>query len=327
MTFSKYIRHIGRGEEGSRDLGETDARHLFAAMLDGGVPDLELGGLLLALQLKTESLSELLGFYAAAAERVHILRSPRTNFRPIVIPTYNGGRQQPNLLPLLVLILQRFGVPILLHGTLEGHGRVATAYILREFGILPQASLGMAQKALDEEGVAFVPTATIAPGLASLMALRGRLGLRNSAHTIVKLIDPFAGQGVRICGASQTTYLDRVREFLETMRFTALLLRSTDGEAFANPKRRPQIEFLHDGQHQVLFEAEIGPVRSLPGLPERLEAGDTVTWIRQTMAGKLPIPYPIVNQLACCLYACGYTEDMNQAKAIAAVETGSLAAA
>jgi anthranilate phosphoribosyltransferase len=121
--------------------------------------------------------------------------------------------------------------------------------------------------------------------------------------------------------------LDKVREFLENMRFTALLLRSTNGEAFANPKRRPQIEFFHDGQHQILFEAEIGPFRSLQGLPERWEVGDTVGWIRQTMAGKLPIPYPIVNQLACCLYACGYTEDMNQAKAIAAVETGSLAAA
>jgi len=31
-----------------------------------------------------------------------------------------------------------------------------------------------------------------------------------------------------------------------------------------------------------------------------------------------------VNQLACCLYVSGYTDDMNQAKAIAAVEAGGL---
>jgi hypothetical protein len=43
------------------------------------------------------------------------------------------------------------------------------------------------------------------------------------------------------------------------------------------------------------------------------------------MAGHVPIPHPLVNQLACCLYASGYTEDMNQAKAIAAVEAGGLA--
>ena len=45
-------------------------------------------------------------------------------------------------------------------------------------------------------------------------------------------------------------------------------------------------------------------------------------WIRQAIAGQVPIPHPLVNQLACCLYASGYTDDMNQAKAIAAVEAG-----
>jgi hypothetical protein len=46
--------------------------------------------------------------------------------------------------------------------------------------------------------------------------------------------------------------------------------------------------------------------------------------MRLALAGEAPIPHPLVNQLACCLYACGYTDDMNQAKAIAAVEAGSL---
>jgi hypothetical protein len=41
----------------------------------------------------------------------------------------------------------------------------------------------------------------------------------------------------------------------------------------------------------------------------------------------VPLPLPLVNQIACCLYGAGYTQDLNQAKAIAAVETGSLIAA
>ena len=44
-------------------------------------------------------------------------------------------------------------------------------------------------------------------------------------------------------------------------------------------------------------------------------------------ARETPVPLPIVNQLATCLFAAGYTTDMNLAKAIVAVETGSLAAA
>lgn len=59
-------------------------------------------------------------------------------------------------------------------------------------------------------------------------------------------------------------------------------------------------------------------------LPATIDAAATAAWIRQAMAGQVPIPHPLVNQLACCLFASGYTDDMNQAKAIAAVEAGGL---
>ena len=76
-----------------------------------------------------------------------------------------------------------------------------------------------------------------------------------------------------------------------------------------------------------MFEAEIGPLKTLPSLPETIDAPATATWIRETMSGQHPVPLPIVNQLACCLYGAGYTSDMNQAKAIVAMQTASLAAA
>jgi anthranilate phosphoribosyltransferase len=324
VNFAQYIKEIGRGASGSRDLSEDDAHHLFGALLDGGVPELELGAILLSLRNKTEGVSELLGFHRAVAERVLHLRLPGGDARPVVIPTYNGARHQPNLLPLLVLLLKRLGVPVLVHGCLDGNGRVASAYILRELGILPCVTAGQAQKALESEGVAFVPTAVLSPGLATLLSLRGRLGVRNSAHTMVKLIDPFAGESLRLCSVSHPAYLEKLAAFLQQSGARALLMRGTEGEAFANPKRRPQIVHYDQGATQVLFEAELGPIRSLPGLPETIEPGPTAAWIRRVMAGELPLPHPLANQLACCLFACGYTQDMHQAKAIAAVEAGSL---
>lgn len=326
MSYAQYIKEIGRGQHGARDLSVEDAQTLFSAMLDGGVPDLELGAIVLALRVKTEALSELTGFYQAAAARVYALRRPAGHIRPIVIPTYNGARKLPNLLPLLALLLQRFGVPVLLHGTLEGNGRVATAYILRELGVMPCVSLAAAQTALDEEGLAFVPTGVVSPGLANLMALRNRLGVRNSAHTIVKLIDPFDGGGVPLVSVTHPDYLQKMQAFFGTTGLAALLMRGTEGEPFANPRRRPKIEYFEGGNAQVLFEAEAARVETLAGLPESLDPGHTAAWIKLALAGKASIPYPIVNQLACCLRASGYTADMNQAKAIAAVETGSMAA-
>jgi anthranilate phosphoribosyltransferase len=320
----RYIKEIARGADSAGDLTEEDAHDLFAAMLDGGVADMELGACLIALRMKTESLSEMLGFYSAIAERLYMLRPPMQGVRPLVFATYNGARREPNLLPLLALLLRRMGIPVLLHGTLEGSGRVASAYILRELGVLPSASLAQAQKSLDEGLLAFVPTAVLCPGLADLLSMRGRLGVRNPAHNLVKLIDPFDGVGLRVISASDGRYLAKIESFLVATGFDALLLRSTDGEPFANPRQRPKIQGFRQGESTTLFEEEWAPARSLPGLPQSIEAAATADWIRQALDSRIPVPHPLVNQLACCLFACGYTDDMNQAKAIAAVEAGGL---
>ena len=324
MSVVRYIRELTFGSDGAYDLTEGDAYNLFAAMLDGGVPDLELGACLMALRIKARSATELLGFHRASSERLYTLRPPATSLRPLVFATYNGARHEPNLLPLLVLLLRRIGIPVLLHGTLEGSGRVASVYILRELGVLPSASLAHAQKALDDELLAFVPTAVLSPGLANLLSLRARLGVRNPAHHLVKLLDPFEGAGLRVVSAGQAQHLAAAEAFLAATGFDALLLRSTEGESFANPRQRPKIQFFRHGEASVLFEEELVPAKHIPSEPASIEAAITAQWIRQALAGRVPVPHPLVNQLACCLYAAGYTEDMNQAKAIAAVEAGGL---
>ncbi|MBC8007563.1 MAG: DNA-binding protein YbiB [Prolixibacteraceae bacterium] len=324
MSIVRFLKEIASDADTAGELSEGDAHDLFAAMLDGGVPDLELGACLCALRMKHESATELLGFYRAASERVYLLKPPATALRPLIFATYSGARQEPNLLPLLVLLLQRMGVPVLLHGTLEGGGRVASAYILRELGILPVGSLAQAQKSLDEELLAFVPTAVLCPGLANLLSLRSRLGVRNPAHSLVTLLDPFESGGLRVVCADQPLQLEKLETFLLATGFDALLMKSTEGEPFANPRQRPRIMFFRQGESVVLFEEEMLSARGPLSQPSAIDAGATAGWVRQAMASQVPIPHPLVNQLACCLYASGYTDDMNQAKAIAAVEAGGL---
>jgi hypothetical protein len=94
-----------------------------------------------------------------------------------------------------------------------------------------------------------------------------------------------------------------------------------------DPRCRPQIEYVAADTSQVLFDAETVTLKHSVTLPDSVDAQAVAAWIRRAMAGEVPLPLPIVNQVACCLYGVGYTDDMNQAKAIVAVETGSLAAA
>ena len=326
MNYAHFIREIGRGSEGARDMSFEEAQQLYGAMLDGGVPDLELGAIAIALRMKSESVEEMIGFLAASNERVYSLQRPAGRIRPVVIPTYNGARKGVNLTPLLALLLRRFNIPVLVHGLIEGYGRVTTAQIFREFGMMPSTSQSQAQQLLDESGLAYVPLSVISPGLSNQLALRSRLGLRNSAHSLVKMLDPFKGEGLLLAAATHPDYLDMMRDVFSGLGTHALLLRGTEGEPFANPKRRPRIEHLHDGVCDILFEAEHESLKTLPQLPETCDARTTADWMRRVLSGESALPPPISNQLACCLYASGYADDFNQAKAIVAVEGSGLSA-
>jgi anthranilate phosphoribosyltransferase len=286
-----------------------------------------LGAILMALRVKGESLTEMLGFMEALDDRTTQLELPHGRVRPVVLPSYNGARKEANLTPLLALLLQRFGVPVLVHGLLEGLGRISTGHIFRELGIMPAVTSSQAQSTLENKGLVFVPLNAISPGVHNLLALRSRMGVRSSAHSLVKLIDPFDGQGVLIAAATHPDFIDLMRNILLARGGRAILLRGTEGEPYANPKRRPRLEYAHAGTVEVLFEAEHESLRSLPNLPESIDAAATARWIRKVLDHQLPLPKPIANQLACCLYAAGYAEDFNQAKAIVAVEANGISAA
>ena len=258
--FAKWIREIGRGPHAARPLAADAACELGSAMLAGAVPPLELGAILLAYRVKGETVAELTGFMAAIDRQLARLAPPAAaSVRPVVLPTYNGARRLPNLTPLLALLLRRYGVPVLLHGMVDDEhdfGRVTTAAILWELGIDPAASLDVAQQRLDRDGIAYVPTPLLSPALASLIELRQRMGVRSVAHTLAKLIDPFGGAGLRVVAVTHPNYVVRMREFLLETKATALLMRGTEGEPFAHPRRQSRIEGLGGGTATVLVEAE-----------------------------------------------------------------------
>jgi anthranilate phosphoribosyltransferase len=327
MSLTQALKRLGGDAQCAGALDEREALVLFSAMLDGGMGELELGAALAFLERRPVAAAELLGAGAALAQRCYRLKAPAGAARPVVFSSYHGLRDSPHLLPLVALALQRLGVPVLVHGTLDGAGGVAAAYILRELGVLPCASPVVAQSRLEERRVAFVPVAALAPGLADLLALRARLGFGTFVQVLANLLPPFASEALHVVGVSAAAGSTLLRECLAARGLTALLLEGVEGEPFADPRRRPRIEHVTVDGCKILFEAETGTARHPAVLPAAHDAHTVAAWIRRALAGETPVPLPLVNQIACCLYGAGYTDDMNQAKAIVAVEIGSLAAA
>ena len=327
MSVMRALKRL-RDREAGCDLDAREAHDAMGAMLDGGIGELELGAMLALLERKPVALSELLGYSSALSQRCSRLRAPIGMARPVVFACYHGVRNHPHLLPLIALTLQRLRVPVLVHGIFEGGGGTAAAHVFRSLGVLPSAGLALAQSRLDDGEIAFVPTAALAPGLAELMALRGRLGFDGLPRSLARLLTPFGSDALHVVVPDSVMGRKLLRDFLPESGLPALLLEGTEGEAFADPRRRPLIEYVGaEGNCSVLFEAEGISLRKLATLPAASDARGTAAWIRRAVAGEIPLPLPLVNQLACCLYGAGRADDMSQAKAIVAVATGSLAAA
>jgi anthranilate phosphoribosyltransferase len=299
--LARWIREVGRGPHAARALARDAAFELGTAMLAGAVPPLELGAILIAYRVKGETIDELAGFMEAVERAITPLAPPHDTLRPVVLPSYNGARRLPNLTALLALLLRRYGIAVLVHGMIdddEHFGRVTTAAILWELGIEPAGSMADAQERLRRDAIAYVPTPVLAPGLAELLALRRRLGVRSTAHTLAKLIDPFGGAGFRVVAVTHPDYLARMQEYLSLTKANALLMRGTEGEPFASPRRQPRLEMFDAGVGEVVFDPEsVTPA----ALPATVDAPTTAAWIAAALAGEVAIPQPILNQLACCL--------------------------
>lgn len=315
MNYNEIIKEVGRGKDGANDLDEATAFALYRAMLNGEVPELELGALLVAFRIKGESEAEMRGFYRAMQSSVARLRAPAGQPLPVILPTHNGARRQGNLTPLLALLLQKMGVPVLVHGVRTDPKRVTSAEVFAAMGIKAVETVAAAQASLDAGEIVFLPEDVMSPGLDALLQLRWRLGVRNSTHTLAKLADPFDNQSVRVVSVSHPDYLGRMASFFRDTHAHALLLRGTEGEVYANPKRCPRITWFDAGREEVLVEAEEGVIAAVPALPEEMDAAVTAAWIRRAMAGEVPVPQPILTQLACCLVAAGVSPDMTQATA------------
>jgi anthranilate phosphoribosyltransferase len=331
MSVSQCLRTLTRAEDGDGELAPQAAAALFGSLLDGSAGELELGAMLGALAMRPLAAGELAGFAQAAGARCARLSPPAAarsrGIAPVSIPSYGGSAQQANLMPALALLLARFGVPVLVHGPLDAPGRVAGAAVLRALGILPSASLQEAGRALEERAIAFVPTALLSPALAQFVALRARLGIATFAQSVARLLEPFAGGALRLvpaCDAAERAALARA---LQDTASRALLFIGAEGEAFADPQQRPAIELRRAGERRMLFEAQSGASGAATTAQPGADAHAAAHWIGQALAGKVPLPPPLANLLACCLYASGYTEDFNQSKALVAVRTHARAAA
>lgn len=300
-SIRHYIKEIGRGSAGARSLSIEQAQDLMGLVLDGQVTDLEVGAFAIAMRMKGETLDELLGFLAAVQARCQRVVADRP---VVVLPTYNGARRLPNLTPLLAKRLAQEGVPVLMHGPRHDPQRVSTADVLHDLGLPIAHSVDEVEQAWARREPAFLCIDALCPPLARLLDVRWTIGLRNSGHTVAKLLNPVEGApALRLASYTHPEFGELMGQFARQAGAHMMLLRGTEGEAVADPRRQPRIEGWIDGQPrpELGCPAQEGVLATMPLLPRTHDAATTALYIQAVMSGEKPAPDPLENQVALVL--------------------------
>lgn len=299
MGIASYIKEIGRGKEGARSLSQAQAHDLMSQVLDGQVTDLEIGAFALAMRIKGETIAETAGFLEAVHERCIPVRPTHPT---VVLPSYNGSRKLPNLTALLALLLAQEGVHVLVHGPTQDPNRVTTAEIFRDLG-LPCANDAMEiEYAWERREPVFIRTEALCPPLARLLDVRRVVGLRNSGHTVAKLLAPCrTGASMRVVNYTHPEYGTMLTEFLALIGADAMLMRGTEGEPVADARRNPRLDVFIAGQLRpdLSRPAHEGVLTELPVLPRSNDAATTALYIQSVVSGEKPAPSPIARQVEC----------------------------
>ena len=291
MSITSFLKIIGRGSKGSGDLDRQQAQAVFSQILAGTVSDLELGAFCIAMRIKGESVSELMGFMDALQPKIQLLNA--IAHPCIVLPSYNGARKQTNLTPLLAGLLSNLGFTVIVQGVEKDQTRVTSHEIFQALGWPILKSPNEFRTLLQNKHPIFCPLGVISPDLKRLLDVREQIGLRNTGHVLAKLINP-VGQGAwQISNFTHPEYPEKLKEYFQLRGANAILMRGNEGEPTASLQRLPEMHFLFSNKEEKTSPeekfSEFNPFKDI-------DAKSTALVTENILLKKMTCPISIMRQ-------------------------------
>ncbi len=185
MTLQQAIAAALRGDA----LSRGDVAKVFGAIMDGDATPAQIGGLLVALRAKGETVDELIGAATAMRERALALACAA----PTSIDTCGTGGDGAgtiNVSTLAALILAGCGATVAKHGNRAQSSRCGSADVLEALGVRVDAPPAVVARCLAEAriGFAFAPVFHAATRHAA--GPRRELGTRTIFNLLGPLTNP-----------------------------------------------------------------------------------------------------------------------------------------
>ena len=305
-------------------LSEEQAELAFDAMMSGNATPAQMGGFLMALRVRGETVAEITGAVRAMRSRMLRIAAP-----PGAIDTCGTGGDgfgTLNISTAAALVVAACGVPVAKHGNRAMSSRSGAADVLLALGVNIEADPSLLERALAEAGMCFM----LAPRHHSAMRHVGPVRVELGTRTIFNMTGPLsnpAGATRQLVGVFARSWIEPLAHVLAKLGTErAWVVHGGDGLDELTTTGPSHVASLHDGKVDCF---EIGPEDA--GLPrarlDDLRGGDAAAnaaALVALLAGERgPYRDIVLLNSAAALLIAGKASDLSTGAALAAAALDS----
>jgi anthranilate phosphoribosyltransferase len=316
---------LGRLASGE-PLTRSEARDAFEIMMSGDATPAQVGGFLMGLRVRGETVDELAGGAQALRERMLRVRAPET-----AIDTCGTGGDASgtfNISTAAAIVVAACGVPVAKHGNRALSSRAGSADVLTALGVNIDADVALVERSIRGAGIGFMMAPRHHGAMRHVAGARVELGTRTIFNLLGPLANP-AGARRQLMGVFAGEWVEPIAHVLAQLGTErAWVVHGADGLDELSTTGPSRVAELRDGTVRIF---EVTPEQA--GLPraraEDLKGGDATTnadALRALLDG-LRGPYRDIVLLnsAAALVVAGQADDLasGAARAAAAVDGGA----
>ncbi len=199
------------GAAADRPLTREEAERAFEILFEGEATPSQIGGLLMALRTRGETVEEYAAAAAVMRAKCHKVRAPEGTMD--IVGTGGDGRGTLNISTATAFVVAGAGVPVAKHGNRNLSSKSGAADALTQMGINVMIHAEAVEKALETCGICFMMAPMHHPAIAHVMPTRTELGTRTIFNILGPLTNP-AGVKRQLTGAFSR---DLIRPMAETL--------------------------------------------------------------------------------------------------------------
>jgi anthranilate phosphoribosyltransferase len=195
-------------------LNREDARAAFEIIMSGEATPSQIGGFLMALRVRGETVDEIVGAVSAMRARMLTVEAPADAID--IVGTGGDGAGTYNISTLAALIVAGAGVPVAKHGNRALSSKSGTADALSCLGVKLDIGPGAISRCISEAGLGFMFAQQHHSAMRHVGPTRVELGTRTIFNLLGPLSNP-AGVTQQLVGVFAPQWLVPVAEVLRDL--------------------------------------------------------------------------------------------------------------